>query len=70
MYNHQLDTFMKVAEHRSFTKAAEENYISASAVQQQINNLEANLGVKLFERTHRSLSLTAAGELLFAERPS
>lgn len=69
MYNHQLDTFMRAAELGSFTKAAEKQYISPSAVQQQINNLEESLGVKLFQRSRRTISLTAAGELLYEEAP-
>ena len=69
MYNRQLDTFMKVAELGSFAKAAEEQYISPSAIQQQINNLEASLGAKLFQRNRRSIKLTEAGELLYNEAP-
>ena len=64
MYNPQLDTFIKVAELGSFTKAAEALYISPTAVIKQMNLLEARLGLKLFERTHRGLALTAAGESL------
>ena len=40
MYNHQLDTFLKVAELGSFNKAAEALFISAPAIIQQINLLE------------------------------
>lgn len=64
MYNHQLDTFLKVAEKGSFSKAAEDLYISPTAVIKQMNLLESSLGVTLFNRTHRGLSLTAAGESL------
>ena len=69
MYNHQLDTFMKVAELGSFSKAAEVQYITPGAVQQQIKSLELNLGTKLFQRTQRGTKLTPAGKLLFAETP-
>ena len=62
MYNPQLDTFLHVADAGSFNKAAEESYITPTAVIKQINLLEASLGVKLFERTHRGLILTKAGE--------
>ena len=48
MYNPQLDTFLCVVEAGSFSKAAEQLYISAPAVIKQINSLEASLGVKLF----------------------
>ena len=53
MYNPQLETFLCVAEVGSFNKAAERLYISPPAVIKQINLLEENLGVQLFERTHR-----------------
>lgn len=55
MYNPQLETFIKVADAGSFNKAAEESYITPTAVIKQINLLESSLGVKLFERTHRGL---------------
>ena len=67
MYNPQLNTFLKVAESRSFNKAAESLFVSASAVIQQINSLERDLGVKLFLRSRRGLQLTAAGEYLAGE---
>ena len=51
MYNPQLDTFLCVVEAGSFSKAAEQLYISAPAVIKQINSLEASLGMKLFDRT-------------------
>lgn len=61
MYNPQLETFLRVAEAGSFNKAAEQAYITPTAVIKQINLLEADLGIKLFERTHRGLRLTKAG---------
>ncbi len=51
MYNPQLETFIRVADAGSFNKAAEEAYITPTAVIKQINLLEAELDVKLFERT-------------------
>lgn len=45
----------------SFSKAAEEAYITPTAVIKQINLLEESLGVKLFDCTHRGLTLTKAG---------
>ena len=69
MYNHQLDTFIKVAELGSFTKTAKEQYVSPNAILQQVNILEDSLGVKLFQRTQRGVKLTPAGELLYAEAP-
>ena len=61
MYNPQLDTFICVVEAGSFSKAAEELYISAPAVIKQINSLENSLNLQLFERTHRGLIITEAG---------
>ena len=67
MYNPQLDTFLRVADAGSFNKAAEESYITPTAVIKQINLLESSLGVKLFERTHRGLVLTKAGKSLYQD---
>lgn len=67
LYNHQLDTFVKVAERGSFSKAASELYISPTAVIKQMNLLETSLGVTLFNRTHRGLTLTRAGESLLRD---
>lgn len=67
MYNPQLETFLRVADAGSFNKAAEQSYITPTAVIKQINLLEAELGVKLFERTHRGLKLTKAGVSLYKD---
>ncbi|MGI6229368.1 MAG: LysR family transcriptional regulator [Tractidigestivibacter sp.] len=67
MYNPQLDTFIKVAELGSFSKAAEESYITPTAVIKQINHLEQRLGVKLFVRTHQGIVLTDAGRSLYRD---
>ena len=67
MYNPQLETFIRVADAGSFNKAAEESYITPTAVIKQINLLEASLDVKLFERTHRGLILTKAGKSLYQD---
>ncbi len=67
MYNPQLDTFIRVADAGSFNRAAEEAYITPTAVIRQINLLEDTLGVKLFERTHRGLTLTKAGKSLYQD---
>ena len=61
----QLDgllAFWKVAEHRGFSAAAAALEVSPSALSQAIRNLEARLGVRLLNRTTRSVSLTEAGE--------
>ena len=67
MYNPQLETFIKVADAGSFNKAAEESFITPTAVIKQINLLENSLGVKLFDRTHRGLHLTKAGRSLYQD---
>lgn len=67
MYNPQLETFLHVADAGSFNRAAEEAYITPTAVIKQINLLESALEVKLFERTHRGLVLTKAGKSLYQD---
>lgn len=69
LYDPHLDMFLKVARLGSFSKAAEAGYITPSAVIKQINLLEGDLGVRLFERTHRGLKLTKAGESLLKDAP-
>ncbi|PUB18950.1 LysR family transcriptional regulator [Yoonia sediminilitoris] len=59
-----LPYFEAVARRGSITRAAEELSISPSGVSQQIKLLEQQLGVKLFRRAGRNLSLTLEGELL------
>ena len=65
MYNPQLDTFICVADAGSFNKAAEELFITPSAVIKQINLLEKSIDVRLFDRTHRGLILTNAGRSFY-----
>jgi len=67
MYNPQLDTFIRVADAGSFNKAAEQSFITPTAVMKQIKLLEDNLELQLFERTHRGLILTKAGESLYRD---
>ncbi|MBP6117649.1 MAG: LysR family transcriptional regulator [Neisseriaceae bacterium] len=62
-----LSIFKSVAQQQSFTRAAVELSLSASAVSQSIRQLEAELGTRLFNRTTRSVSLTEAGTLLLAK---
>jgi len=59
-----LIAFEAAARQLSFTRAAEELNLSQAAVSQQIRNLEDNLGVELFIRAHRSISLSARGREL------
>ena len=51
MYNPQLDTFIRVAEAGSFSKAAQESFITPTAVIKQVNLLESRLGPSLFPRS-------------------
>ncbi len=67
MYNPRLETFIRVADAGSFNKAAEESHITPTAVIKQINLLEADLGIQIFERTHRGLALTKAGISLYKD---
>lgn len=67
MYNKQLDTFVKVVERGSFSAAAQELYVTPSAVIQQIKNLEQHVGVVLLERTSQGVTPTEAGSYLFEE---
>jgi DNA-binding transcriptional LysR family regulator len=63
----QLSAFLQAAEARSFTAAGQELSLSSSAIGKAISRLEARLGVRLFHRSTRSLTLTAEGAM-FLER--
>ena len=67
----ELRAFELVARRMSFSKAAEDLGISKSAISQTIQNLEQRLGVRLLNRTTRSVALTDAGyELLMKLSPA
>ena len=53
----QMKYFITVVDLHSFTEAAEQCFISQSAISQQIKALEKELGVRLFERSKRQFSL-------------
>src|SRR4051794_40818925 len=57
-----LPTFELAARHLSFKRAAEELHLTPSAVSQQMRGLEEALGLPLFRRQTRALTLTPAGE--------
>lgn len=61
-----LSTFLAIARHRSFRAASVELGVSASALSHALRNIEERLGLRLFNRTTRSVALTEAGERLFA----
>jgi DNA-binding transcriptional LysR family regulator len=62
-----LTIFALVAQERSFRKAADRMGVTRSAISQSIRRLEETLGIALVQRTTRSVSLTEAGERLFAD---
>ncbi|MEH7179097.1 selenium metabolism-associated LysR family transcriptional regulator [Neobacillus vireti] len=62
---HQLFVFTKVVEHKSFSKAAEDIFLSQSTVSSHIQALERTLNVNLFDRVGRENILTPAGERLY-----
>ena len=61
----QLKSFQSVVRLGSFSQAAEENFISQSAISQQVQALEREVGFKLLERKNRSFTLTPAGEYFY-----
>lgn len=61
-----LKGFEAAARHLSFTRAAEELFLTQSALSRQMQTLEEQLGLPLFERRHRQLLLTEAGQRLQA----
>src|SRR6185436_17842148 len=66
-----LATFLAIARHRSFRAAATELGVTASALSHALRGLEERLGLRLINRTTRSVALTEAGERLFARiRPA
>jgi DNA-binding transcriptional LysR family regulator len=60
-----LPAFEAAARHLSFTRAAEELFLTQSAVSRQVQALEQSLGVRLFERRTRALLLTESGQVLY-----
>jgi DNA-binding transcriptional LysR family regulator len=60
----QLQYFVTLSETKNFARAAEREYITQSAMSQQIARLESDLGVRLFTRTPRGTDLTPAGREL------
>lgn len=63
----QLKAFIKVADNGSFTRASEQMHLTQSAVSGLIKELESGLGILLFDRTTRQLSLSAVGQHLLPQ---
>ena len=61
----QIRAFLTVAQTLSYIRAAELLYTTQPVVSYQIKALETELGVTLFNRTHRSVELTAAGSYFY-----
>ncbi len=61
----QLECFLAVAESLSFARASERLHVTQPAVTGQIHSLEKELGVKLFNRTTRSVKMTEEGRVFF-----
>jgi DNA-binding transcriptional LysR family regulator len=61
-----LDAFVAVARTRNFRRAALESRVSVSSLSQRLRGMEERLGVRLMNRTTRSVALTEAGELLLS----
>ena len=61
----QIQYLLTIADSGSFSEEAAQCYISQSAVSQQINALENELGVRLLERLPRGIVLTDAGRFLY-----
>ena len=62
MNTSQLQNFISIAQTLNYSETAKSAYISQPALTKQINKLESELGVKLFERSRHGVSLTYAGE--------
>lgn len=67
MYSRHIESFIETANTGSFSKAARALYIAPSSLIQQIDLLEQRLGIVLFERGHRGVKLTEAGESLYRD---
>lgn len=63
----QCIIFREIARTKNFTKAANNMYLTQSAVSHAVKDLEEEAGTQLFERLHRSVKLTPAGELFLRE---
>ena len=65
MNDRQLTSFLKIAETGSFSKAAQESFISVPALVQQIDRMEETLGFRVFSRTNQGVKLTEHGTVFY-----
>ena len=63
----QLRCFVALAEELNFTRVAERLYVSQTSITYQIKSLEKELGVELFERSTKSVSITGAGKMIYRD---
>lgn len=63
----QMKYFLSVADCKSFSEAAEQCYISQSAISQQMKILEDELGTELIKRSNRRFQLTNTGEYFYSK---
>lgn len=62
-----IQSFIDVADHQSFTKAAEHSYLSQPSLSKAVRKLEKELRVELFDRSTRTLQLTDAGKIVYEQ---
>jgi DNA-binding transcriptional LysR family regulator len=67
MYDTRMDSFIAIAEAGSFSAAAEKLFVSRTALIKQINLLEKNLELKLFDRHTKGVALTPSGKYFYIE---
>jgi DNA-binding transcriptional LysR family regulator len=63
----EMSAFVAIAEHASFAKAAKQLGVSRSSLSESLRSLEERLGVRLINRTTRSVAMTQAGERLLVQ---
>jgi DNA-binding transcriptional LysR family regulator len=63
---HQLEVFISVAKHKSFSKAAESIFLAQPTMSAHINSLESELQTSLFHRGNKGVTLTASGKEFYA----
>lgn len=65
LYNRHLDWLITVSDLGSFSKAAQQLYVSSTAVMKQMDELESQLGFKILNRSNQGVSLTKAGHSIY-----